>query len=365
MPAAFFFFFFFFFFYYYYYYFSLAQAGYKITVSDLKERTFIYWFPWVYFITTMVSDFVLDKHVGHADTVAKTAVVESRMERNIFFICYIGSTLSLFYGWWWILTALGEERQKLKDRIAASATSTIAASDEQDAAAAAAAAAAAGGGAGRDGDGSGDVRYFATPSPSGSRSQLDMETVDLNGNGNSNGNDDTVGIDAATAGRASSPSLRQRSPSDSSFKTRRSTSDARASSSVGALDERLVIDNLDDDGSDGSDADVADRNDHGPDEGEDEVMPDKSKLRLLSRFGVLVQIYLLIVIVVMFVGALMFTPGSNFPNAIRVVQDIVDIIFMAGLVHTFRYEQNNLHLLQQTQTNICVCENWLIFCLQP
>lgn len=100
-------------------------------------------------------------------------------------------------------------------------------------------------------------------------------------------------------------------------------------------------------------------------EGEDEVMPDKSKLRLLSRFGVLVQIYLLIVIVVMFVGALMFTPGSNFPNAIRVVQDIVDIIFMAGLVHTFRYEQNNLHLLQQTQTNICVCENWLIFCLQP
>ena len=280
----------------------------------------------------MVSDFVLDKHVGHADTIAQTAVVESRFERNVFFICYMGSTMSLFYGWWWILTALGEERQKLKIRIAASADDGAAAENQDTIATAAAAADGAGGGINADGDGVG---------VGGSGGSGGLDVVDLNDSNSSINDGISVVVDAAgggTGGRASSPSLRQRSPSDSSLKTRRSTPEGTgASGTFGELDERLVED---------FDESDVDGTDHGNEveEGGGE-MPDKAKLRLMSRFGVLVQLYLLVVIVVMFVGALMFTPGSTFPSALRVVQDAFDIFFMFGLVHTFRLRTSNPYFM--------------------
>eukprot|EP00039_Didymoeca_costata_P002046 m.57191 g.57191 ORF g.57191 m.57191 type:complete len:409 (-) comp11088_c0_seq1:152-1378(-) len=250
----------------------LIAGGWKITKSSIPNKKTLLILPPIYFLATSINEYVQDNwaliEVNNTDTnTTEYKVQASRSAKYFVDMLYFVSTMALFFGWWWILVFVGEEKKNLKEKLAAHEAELEAArareaemSAEQD-----------------DGNEEGEGAHR-------------LESVDIDG-------EEEEVFNAASIG------------------------DLQAVRRTQPLQTRLVEEGF---------------------HGHDSTMPDKAKLRLMFQYGILVQAFIVIKILILFVGAVTFNrPSNRFPWQLLVFEDMVQLVFVFGLAFVFRLRQVN------------------------
>lgn len=288
----------------------VISCGWQITRDSFKDRRFIFWFPPIHFACSATVDYILDRHIGHRDSKDEVAYIPDPTERTILIFAYFGSIITLFYGWWWIFTCLAIERAELHKKIdnhGADSESDIYDDDDDDS----------------------DRSDYEDRTAAGANADLPdadpdadrprLTSVDLGGD--VNGDEDEVVFEAAAGeGEGGAAERRRR-------RTRAQRRAARARANAGQLGETLIDGDGDrDTGSPPWSPSV----DHS-------AMPDRAKLRMLTQYGVMVQCYLFIVLVVLLVNAW----RQDRTVASIVLLELLNLSFLAGLLYTFRLRATN------------------------
>eukprot|EP00041_Stephanoeca_diplocostata_P013569 m.238228 g.238228 ORF g.238228 m.238228 type:complete len:489 (+) comp19386_c0_seq1:200-1666(+) len=324
----------------------LISTGWCITRDHLKNRKFIFIFPPVHFICSITVDYILDKRVGHENNKQEVAVISSSNERSLLLIAYFGSIITLFYGWWWIFSCLAMETADLRKKIntppepdSDSATD----SDDMDLH------------VGRpvqtertsSGPNAGDV---GEGDEWGQRINLedddeDVEIVSRARGGGDSGvppshesGDNTGTADGDEDGPGEADALGHgQSPRKKKKRTRRQRALARR----GVLGEQLL------------DSSTTEPQDLEPIEPAEQdtadfggSMPDRAKLKMLTQYSVMVQLYLFTTLMILLINA--WEQQRNIPSII--IMEMLNLFFLAGLMFTFRLRDTNPYFMLEDTT---------------
>lgn len=268
----------------------LISTGWCITRewSVLKKRYLIFAFPIVNFFTSLTVDYILGAELGveeQENGVSGPVYIEDSWKRTIFLAADFIRLLSLFYGWWWMFVCLGENLKALRARIA-----------------------------GRQGihelvpvtpaDGASDTTGGTTTEPMAEAwAKVDLDDTD---------DDDEVVLEVVATGSAP-------------LVTATTAVSTPVAPAYGDVDDE---EDAQDAGLPGSDG-----------------LPDQAKLRLLTQFRWLVQIYLLAVILVIIYRAWKHETNA----ALAITMDMLVLMAMMGLSFTFRLRAANPYFMLEDQ----------------
>eukprot|EP00037_Helgoeca_nana_P010850 m.96349 g.96349 ORF g.96349 m.96349 type:complete len:439 (-) comp20463_c1_seq2:2438-3754(-) len=295
----------------------VISCGWQITRDSFQKRRFIFFFPPIHFACSVTVDYILDSHIGHSDAKDEVAYIPDSGERTVLIAAYFGSIVTVFYGWWWIFTCLAIERTEIQKKIERGSPNP-------------------------SGEGYDDDDDDSDRSDYEDRTRANADLADTGAhvdNGNFNGEG------GAPPARARLTSVNLGSDADEEEEVvfqappeaaardqrhrRRTRAERRADRSrtrAGQLGVTLIESARNDEMGSPESTSV----DHSS-------MPDRAKLRMLTQYGIMVQIYLFIILIVLLVNA--WRQDRTIASVVLV--EMLNLIFLAGLLYTFRLRSTN------------------------